>query len=71
MLQIGHGSFKAMKCQHVIISLFCNVEIGMGNHHDFCLSEKHTEKRYFGDNLLANRLSYLSYILINYSVFSI
>ena len=37
----------------------------------FCLSEKHTEKKYFGYNLLANGLSYLSYILINYSVFSI
>ena len=30
----------------------------------FCLSEKHTEKKYFCYNLLANRLSYLSYILI-------
>ena len=36
-----------------------------------CLGEKHTEKKYFGHNLLVNHLCYLSYILINYSVFSI
>ena len=61
---------KQWNVSNLIILLIGNVEIGMGNHHDFCLREKHTGKKYFGYNLLANRMSYLSYILINYFVFS-
>ena len=56
---------------NLITSFVGDIEIGMDNIISFCLGEKYIKRKYFCHNLLVVRLSYLFYIRINYSMFSI